>query len=790
MFRNYLKTALRNLWRHRGFTAINIVGLSVGMTACLLIFLYVSFECNYDRFHDKADRIYRITTDIKTASEIIPTSSTSFPMALSIKRDFPEVELSTSFYKAQMLIRNGERKFQEKDVLLADSTCFTMFNMPLSRGTAAEVFKTPYEIVLSERAAEKYFGNEDPINRVLTLDDSTALKVTGVMKNMPENSQFKTDVLLPMSLMSRGLETAWGNFGWQAYILLKPGADYKKLEAKLPGMLEDRVPKDQRVMSYTLHLEPLKDVYLVSDRGGYESGNITNVYIFSVVGIFILVIACINFVNLTTARASERAKEVGVRKVIGATRRELATQFLGESIVICVISFFLALMLAALVSPLFNALCGKQVSVNLFSHGRLLLMLLAIALLIGVLAGVYPALVLSQFKPISVLKGRFVSTRSGLGLRKTLVVVQFTVSIILIAGTIIVYKQLYFMRHQEMGFANGQQLIVSYYEDQQVNKQLPRFKHELAQIPGVEAVSASMAGPGTPQWGAFTEIENRNGELQSANLDLYNVDFGFLEQLGVKMRAGRMFDVKYSTDSTEALVINETAARVLGYPNPEEVVGKKFSQWGRNGRVIGVVKDFNYRSLRDTVKALSIRVAPENCAFFLLKLKAGDPQKMVAAVERKWQELAPHRPFDYTFLDENFDKQYTAETRFSRLFFYFAGLAIVISCLGLLGLAAYSTVQRTREIGIRKVLGASMGNITALLSKEFVVLVLIALCIASPVAWYAMDRWADGFAYRAPISWWVFAVAGVLAIAIALLTVSFHAIKAAIVNPVKSLRSE
>ncbi|WP_295128761.1 ABC transporter permease [uncultured Chitinophaga sp.] len=792
MLRNYLKTALRNLWRHKSFSVINIVGLSVGMTACLLIFLFISFELSYDRFHDKGDRIYRLVTDIKTASETIHTGSTSYPMGMNIKQEFPEVEASTTFYGGRALVQRGETRFQENDLRLVDSTFFTTFSFPLIRGKANEVLNEPNVIVLSERAATKYFGKEDPIGKEMLLDGDRRVTVSGIMKNLPENSHIKTEIILPMSYISRGstLYNQWGNFGWQTFLLLKPGADYKKLEAKLPGLLEARLPKDQRDMKYALFLQPFTSVYYDTDRGAFENGNMTNVYIFSVIAIFILIIACINFVNLTTARAAERAKEVGVRKVIGASRSELAIQFLGESMMICLVSFVLALFFSALLSPLFNTLCGKEVSSNIFEHGSYLLLLFGVAILIGLLAGVYPALILSHFKPIAVLKGRFVSGKSGITLRKSLVVVQFTVSIMLIAGTIIVYKQLYFMRHQEMGFNKEQLVLLNYYGDNEVNKRLTTIKQELSEVPGVASVTATMAGPGTGQWGAFTELENPQGAMQAANLDLFPVDFGFIEQLGMQMAAGRAFDVKYATDSTQAMIINEATAKLLGYSNAADIVGRKFSQWGREGQVVGVVKNFNYQSLRDTVKALSIRIDPENCSRFSVKLKGGDIKGTLAALEKKWTVLVPQRPFDYQFLDENFDKQYASEARFSTLFFYFAGLAILISCLGLLGLAAYSTVQRTREIGIRKVLGASVTNITTLLSKEFVILVVIALAIASPVAWYAMAKWLNGFAYQSPISWWIFAIAGITAIVIALLTVSFHSIKAAIVNPVKSLRTE
>lgn len=793
MLRNYIKTAFRNLWRHKSFSLINILGLSVGMTACLLILLYITFELSYDRFHQNGSNIYRLVTNIKTASDTIKTSSTSYPMGLNIKADFPEVEASTTAYRMLMLLQNGERKFEEKNIMMADSNFFSTFSFPLVYGSATQVLNAPGSVVLSEAGAKKYFGNENPIGKELLVEGKTRVMVSGVMKNFPKNSQFSADIIFPMSYFrgqGQDYSQEWGNFGWQTFLLLKPGTDPKKLEARFPDFLIAHGQKPDATMAYTLFLEPLENLYLKTERGGWAKGSMTNIYIFSVIALFILIIACINFVNLTTARATERAKEVGVRKVVGASKRELALQFLGESTVICLISFVLALVFSSLCGPLFNTLCGKEVTTSIFRHGGLLLLLLGVTLVIGLLAGIYPALVLTRFKPVSVLKGRFSSSRSGGTLRKSLVVVQFAVSIILIAGTIIVYKQLYYMQHLEMGFEKERLVMLNYYRDEEVNKHLEQIKHELSAVPGVQSVAATQAAPGTENWGAFTEVENPHGELQAANMDLYSVDFDFIGQMGMKMAAGRAFSVAFPTDSTEALIINESAAKALGYTNPADVVGKKFDQWGRKGKVIGVVRNFNYRSLKQPVGTLAMRMHHNTFGSFTVKIKPGDYQPVLAGLEKKWNVLVPHRPFDYQFVDQQFNKQYEGETRFSKLFLYFAGLAIMISCLGLLGLAAYSTVQRTREIGIRKVLGASVVNITTLLSKEFVMLVVIALCIAAPVAWYGMSKWVEDFAYQVQISWWVFAIAGLLAIAIALLTVSFHSIKAAIVNPVRSLRSE
>ncbi len=793
MIKNYLKIAFRNLWRHRVFSFINIMGLTVGMTAFFLIFLYVKFELSYDSFNSKANRIYRVVCDIKTPTETLNASGPSWAIAPHIKNDFPEIESAVRITGSSLLVRKGDVKFQEDNSLFADSSFFQMFDFKLLKGNPKTVLADQFSIVLSETAAKKYFGNAEPIGQtVLLTDGNFNAKITGIMQDMPENSTIKADMLVSMTTLTQkfnpDIDNQWGNYGNRTFLLLKPGSSAKALQAKLPAFLEKRNGDEMKKLQMfpTLMLEPLRDVYLRSTRDGSKTGNISNVYIFSIVAIFILLIACFNFVNLTTARSAERAKEVGIRKVVGALQAQLAKQFIGESIILCLIAFILSVILAALLLPLFNQLSGKIISHNIFSHPEYLLILFLTSLGIGVLAGIYPALVLSSFQPITVLKGRFATSLKGIILRKGLVVAQFTISIALIIATIVVYNQMRFMRSQDLGFNKDQKLILDTHGDSLKTV----LKQEVSILPGV--ISTSMAGsvPGGGNPGAYSQLENMKGEMQIANLDLYFVDYDYIPQYKMKILAGRTFSKDFGTDTTQAMIVNEAAMKLFGYSSPKQIIGKKFDQWGRKGMIIGVVQDFHFRSLQEVIKPLSIRIEPNGCDLITVNVSGKNLPSTISAIENKWKALIPHRPFSYYFLDEFFDKQYRAEDRFGRLFLNFAILAIFISCLGLLGLASYSTMQRTKEIGVRKVMGASVVNIVNLLSKDFLKLVIISFVIASPIAWYFMHKWLSGFAYKTNVSWWIFAAAGIAALLIALTTVSFQAIKAAVTNPVKSLRTE
>jgi len=767
------------------------MGLAVGMTACFLISLYVSFELSYDSFHKKADRIYRIVADIKTPSETINADRPAWAVSSNMKNEFPEVESFVRIADDQVLVRKGDIKFQEESAAWADSSIFNVFDFKLLKGNPQTALKEPFSIVFSQTAAKKYFGNEDPVGQtVLIRGDAQPAKVTGIMQDMPENSQIKADVLMSLATLNQraSIDSNWGGYWPRQYVLLKPATNATALQAKLPAFLEKRNGREmkQSQMYPTLYLEQLKDVYLHSTRSGQKKGNIANVYIFSIVAVFILLIACINFINLTTARSAERAKEVGIRKVVGAAKTQLTKQFIGESIVISLIAFMLTILFSWLLLPLFNQLSGKTISHSIFDNISYLSILFLAAILIGFLAGIYPALVLSSFRPVVVLKGKFATGSRGIILRKALVVSQFTISIGLIIATIIVYNQMIYMRSRDLGFTKDQIMVMNTYGDGGKDA----LKQALSDIPQIKSVALSSSVPGSGNPGAYSQIENNKGDLQIANLDLYFVDFDYINQFKIKIIAGRAFSREFLTDTTQAMILNEEAVKLLGYSSPQQAIGRRFQQWGREGKIIGVMKNFHFRSLQTPIKPLSMRIEPDGNNLISINVTAENLPSTIAAVEKKWKELIPNRPFSYYFLDEFFDRQYRSEERFGKLFLNFAVLAIFISCLGLLGLASYSTIQRTKEIGIRKVLGASVSNIINLLSKDFLWLVAISALIAFPIAWFAMNKWLENFAYRTGVPWWVFLMAGVLATLIALLTISFQAIRAAISNPVKSLRTE
>ena len=715
MLKNYFKIAFRSLWRHKGFTALNIIGLAVGMAAFFLIFQYVRFEYSYDDFVTKRDRVYRLVTDLKSSAETLHQSSTSMPMAINLKREYPEIEDIVRLHGQTMLLKREDVEFAEKGTVFADSGLFRVFDYPLIEGDPATALKEPFSVVLSQSTAKKYFGDANPIGQTMLFSDSGFnAKVTGVMKDLPENSTIKADLFVSMSTRKRfrdSLDYNWGNFSITSYLLLKPGADASALQAQLKPFMDRHLGTKLKAQQqdYVLFLERLKDTYW-SPRGGWVTGSKSNVYVFSIIGLFILLIASINFVNLTTARSAERAKEVGIRKVIGAVRFQLTRQFLSKSVLVCMIAFVLAGSLCEAFLPLFNQLAGKTVSTGVFGRPGELLLLAGIALVIGLLAGVYPALVLSAFRPIESLKGRFSASTRGLFLRRGLVVFQFTISICLIIGTAVVYWQLDYMQSRDLGFDKKQELVVDEQDD--VHKYA--LRQEVARLPNVVSTAFSGSVPGDGDWSAYSKVENSRGEMQVADLDLTYVDFGYLEQYKMKLLAGRFFDPHIATDTTEAMIINEKALELFGYSKPEQALGRRFDQWGKKGMIIGVIRNYNFQGLQQEIRPLSICINLDDCNYLSVKVGAHDLPATIAAIKKKWEELVPGKTFHYFFLDQQFDRQYRAEVRFGRLFINFAVLAIFISCLGLLGLASYSTVQRTKEVGVRRVLGASVAGIVRL----------------------------------------------------------------------------
>ena len=796
MLKTYLKIAFRNLCRYKIFSFINILGLAIGMTACFLIFLYVQFEFSYDRFHQNAERTYRLVADVTNSSGTHPGYQTSAPMAGSIKALYPEVQSFTRVIPASVLVVKDDIRFQEENALWTDSSFFSVFDFPLRFGDPRTALVEANSIVFSETAARRYFGNTNPVGRsVLLTGLKLHVRVTGVMKDIPENSHVKADVLISMSTYTNtfqpDIEHDWNSFIYYSYLLLAKGANPKKLEAGFPSLLAREASGDMNRSNqrYSMFLEPLKDIYLRSSRGAPQTGNLHNLYVFSLIAIFLLLIAGVNFINLTTARSMERAKEVGIRKVSGAVKTQLMGQFLIESLCISLIALVISLFLSAFSFPFFNQVAGKTIVAGVFEQSHSILYLFILSIGIGLLAGLYPAWVLSSFNPISVLKGRYVSGTRGVFLRKMLVMIQFTISITLMVGVVVIYAQVRFMRSQPLGFNKDQLMVLDNIGDQDI----PRFKQQLSGIPGVFSISASTSVPGKDYNNSITDqtaIENSRGEIQHDNMATYNVDYNFLKTYQIGMAAGRNFSREFQTDSLHALILNMTAVKKLGYSSASQIIGKQFRQEGTTGTIIGVVDDFHFHSLKETVQPLALRTGLDYWQFMTLRLDNRNLPLTIKAIQEKWEQTKTIRPFRSFFVDQTFDQKYQSEERFGQLFLFFVILAIFISGLGLLALASYSTLQRNKEIGIRKVLGASVVGIVTLLTGDFMKLVIISFVAATPLAWYFMNGWLEDFPYRIQIAWWMFAASGLSAILIALTTVIFQAVKAALTNPVKSLRTE
>ena len=803
MLHHFFQIAWRNLKKRKLSGFINITGLSIGMACCLLIMLYVKNELSYDRYHTKADRIYRVTQafrSVQKGENPGPPSPQELwvwgcaPLAPALQADFPEIEKIVRFMSPNsILLQHGDKRIQQDNLICMDSTAFDVFSWKMIYGNPHTALVAPYSIVLTRSVAEKFFGNTNPVGQVFRGDNQVDLNVTGVMEDVPPNSQFTFNGLISMStarIWQPGIWDQWGYVDFYTYLVLKKNANIGSLQAKAADFVKRHNPDDK---GYAIHFERLNDAYLhsVAIRQPGPIGSLTNVYLFSCIAVFIVLIACVNFMNLSTARSLERAKEVGVRKVLGVTPARLVRQFLGESILLSLVAGFIALLLAAAGLSLIAELSGKDLgNVNLF-HLPTVLGMIGFSIVVGFVAGLYPAWFLSGFKAISVLKGKFDPSRNGISLRKTLVVFQFTVSIVLIAGTIIVFRQLTFVNHHDLGFRKDQLLIIDFEGDDQVEKHIEPIKTAIAKVPGVLSVAASRAVPGEFLPNAGTDIETPKGTMAEQGPFIYEIDFDFIPTYHIPLLAGRAYSRQFTTDSAESMVINEAAARLYGYQNPADAVGKKFEQWGRKGKIIGVVKDFNFQSLHQKVQPLTLRYGyPYNLNRISVELKGDNISGTISGLNTLWNKLAPQRPFMYHFLDQSFNGQYQADQQFGKLFLFFSCLSIFIACLGLFGLSVFMAQQRIKEIGIRKVLGSSESSIVMLLSKDFIKLIFIAILISVPLCWWMMNDWLQGFAYRVQIGPAVFLESGLIALAIALATMTWQSLKAAAANPMRSLRNE
>jgi len=798
MLKNYIKTTFRYLTENKIFSVVNLLGLSLALCLIYFTFLYVHFEWSYDRFNKQVDQIYRISTDVTGATGISKETAAA-PLALALEKTFPEVEKAGRLLLDYYIISKDEDNFGEQPVAYADSSIFSIFSFPLLRGNPSTVFEAPFDLVISESAAKRYFGTTDCLNQTLMLDGKTKARVTGVMKDIPVNSHFRANMLLSMSSLfaysnNSNANEDWNRFGFLTYICLKEHTDIQAFQTKLASFAEE-MPTNNGVLKYKLLLEPLKTLYLQGSVRGNKTGttthgNYSHIYIFSFVALFILCIACFNYVNLTTALSLKRAKEIGIRQVLGASKKQLTVQFLLDSFILSSLAFFIALLLFAILFPWFNALSGKSIISTLSSSLRYFPFAFAISLLTGLLAGIYPAFFLSRLKPVSTLKGKFAHNGKGLVLRRSLVFTQFVVFIILGVATIVINRQLHFMRNDALGFKNTHNLVIDYHYDERINEHLDQIQQELSAISGVESTCYSAYIPGRANRQFPTSIEGQEGNQETFQSDVYFIDDQFMRVYGLNISAGRGFSKTFPHDIQNSMVINEACLKRLGYTDPKAAIGKKFSQTGHTGEIIGVVKDFPFHSLHEEISPLTLRISPGFFTFLTLSLSSAHLSETIKILKAKWQDLVPGLPLVYYFTDETFNSQYQAEERFGKLFISFSGCAIFISCLGLLGLVSFNTLQRTKEIGVRKVLGANQGQLFFTLTKEYVYIVMFAFLFAIPISVYLMHFWLNTFAYRIQLQWWMFLPVGLAAIGTAFLTITFLALKAALANPVKSLRNE
>ncbi len=808
MIRNHLKIAFRNLWKNKGYSAINIFGLAIGLAVCLLITLFVADELSYDKYNAKADRIYRVNTNIKLNGSGFNEQSTPAPMAGVLMKDYPQVKQATRIdVGGEILVTKGTETLIESNSFFADPNIFKVFTIPMISGNPETALKEPKTMVVSEAIAQKYFKSTNIIGQTLKINNTDFYKITGVIQNTPANAHLHFSFLKSMVGNEHSRDDQWLSNRFTTYVLLRPGNDQTTLnrilkevakkyaEPQLQSMFHSTINDLEKKGDYLKYDPvPLTSIHLYSTLSHEvePSGNIEHVYIFTIIAVFILLIACVNFMNLSTARSAGRSKEVGVRKVLGSDRYSLMMQFLTESVLTSFIALVIALLITLLFLPYFNQFSGKEIELGLFSKIFLLPSLLLVTSIVGILAGLYPAFFLSAFEPIQVLKGKLSAGFKGSWLRNSLVVFQFTTAIILIICTLVIYNQLSYIRNKNLGYNREQVLVLK--NAYSLGSHAGTFKNEVLQIPGVVAATRANVLPtsnNSEDQNAFSKDASMSAS-QSVTIAEWFVDADYIPALGMKMVQGRNFSSQMPTDSG-AILINEAAARMLGFNHPlqEKLYD---SDRGKNVftmPIIGVVKDFNTGSMRYETTPVVFHLSKYGDRF-AFRIKSKNIAGVISQIESKYHtvELMAGQPFIYSFMDEDFDHLYRSEQRTGKLFITFAFFAILIACLGLFGLITYAAEQRTKEIGIRKVLGATVANVTAMLSKDFIKLVFIAIIIASPVAWFAMNKWLQGFAYRTNIGWWVFASAALIAVVIALATVSFQAIKAALANPVKSLRSE
>jgi len=801
MLRNYIKIIFRNALRQKGYSFINISSLALGMACCLIIMLWVLDELSYDRFNENAESLYRVEQDQNYSGEWYHVNVTPYPMGPALKEEIPEViDASRVVNTGSMLFRSGEKVFFENGIVGIDPSFFSMFTFPLIKGNENTVLNDPMSVVVSEEIADKYFGGEDPLGKVFTVNNEYEIVVTGVAEKVPNNSELQFDILVPYEFLRAMGSTndSWTSNSILTFVQLHENSSILDVNEKISAIrhrhaaddIQERNPEFLEEFNRPPRVEfsvmPLTNIHLHAYFGfGRPMGAIQYVYIFSVIALFVLLIACINFMNLSTARSANRAKEIGMRKVVGALKGHIIKQFYSESVFYALTALLFSLLLVVLFLPTFNTLSGKELSFNITGSGAVLIGLLGITVFTGIVAGSYPALYLSSFRPVNVLKGSLQSGAKSSAFRKALVVLQFSLSIFLIIGTGIVYNQSQFMKNKKLGFEKEQLLYIVMRGD--TGRSYNTLKNELQNDSRILGVTGMWQRP--PFIGSNSSGADWDGKDpdQDVLIGMNFVDFDFTESLKIEMKEGRSFSREFPTDTATAFLVNEEVEKIMG---KESAVGENFNFLGKEGKIIGVMKNFHFKPVREIIEPIALAIQPSAFRYAFIRIQAQDVSSTIDYIHSAWNRIIPNYPFDYYFLDESYDRLYRAEERMGDLLKYFAILAVLIACLGLFGLASFTAEQRTKEIGIRKVLGATAPNIIVLLCGEFLKLVLISNIIAWPAAWYVMNSWQQEYAYRAGISSTIFLFAGTVAVIIALLTVSFQAVKAALSNPVQSLKYE
>ena len=795
MIKNLLLVALRNFKRDKWYSLLNILGLTIGITFGLFLIFYIKDELSYDRYHEKADRIFRVNSIIKEADrDTMRWAIAPFPMGPALAKDYPEVEESVRFVNSgRTMFKNGGLRLYEDKVFFADSNVFRVFTYPFIEGNPQTALKEPNTVVLSQSSAIKFFGtNKSYVGKTLENVNGKVYKVTGVMKDVPKNAHFIFNILVSRSSLPADFANNWGNFDYFTYVLLKPGTTAAAFDNKMKPMYDKYLASifAQYNIKIKFEAQPITSIHLHSNTANEpeETGSMSYIYIFSAVAFFMLLIACINYMNLTTARSARRAKEIGIRKVTGSNKTQLVLQFLIESTLTALVALLLSIGLIALFLPMFNTLAGKYISFGTLFKPDTILILLAVVVFVGIVGGSYPAFYLSKFNPVDVLKGSLSKGSSNVNLRKALVVIQFSISMIMLICTWVVYGQLRYLRNKDLGFDKAQVMTASAVTDRDIQSSVLSFKNEMRNTPQVLSVSSASSVPGQGNSFNLFSIQTKDGYVDKG-VDVYAIDEDYIKTLGIKLAKGRNFSGL--SDTLHGMLVNEKMVQEFGWgDNP---LGKRVKFPGDTSgnylEVVGVVKDFNQKSLYNPITPLILLYRP-NTNLIQLKLSTANIPSTIAGIEQTWKKTFPDMPFQYTFLDQDFDSQYAADQKRGKIFTAFSVLTIFITCLGLLGLIAFTTEQRQKEISIRKVMGANVGQIVPLITKNFVVLVGLSCIIAFPVAWYFMAKWLKIFPYNTGLSIMPFILSALVVLMITMLTVIFHTIRAAVANPVKALRSE